>query len=191
MNSRSLSLISVSGSHREMGCQIGEAARAQISHSIENARTLLRDAYDTLQLDWEGALIQSRKYLPFAEERYPQYVAEMRGMAEGANVPFDDLSVVNAMEAVTMDALHLTKCTSMAINQERTSNGTVLVAHNEDWIPEDEPDVYIVEAHPEHEPPFLAMTSAGCCPISGSTVFGIAHAATRCMRLTAELAFPA
>jgi len=175
MNSRSLSLISVSGSHREMGCQIGEAARAQISHSIENARTLLRDAYDTLQLDWEGALIQSRKYLPFAEERYPQYVAEMRGMAEGANVPFDDLSVVNAMEAVTMDALHLTKCTSMAINQERTSNGTVLVAHNEDWIPEDEPDVYIVEAHPEHEPPFLAMTYGGLLPNIGFN--GVWHCA--------------
>ncbi len=175
MNSRSLSLISVSGSHREMGRQIGEAARAQISHSIENARTLLRDAYDTLQLDWEGALIQSRKYLPFAEERYPQYVAEMRGMAEGANVPFDDLSVVNAMEAVTMDALHLTKCTSMAINQERTSNGTVLVAHNEDWIPEDEPDVYIVEAHPEHEPPFLAMTYGGLLPNIGFNAYGIAQ----------------
>lgn len=83
MNSRSLPLISVSGSHREMGRQIGEAAREQISHSIDNARTLLHDAYETLQLDWEGALIQSRKYLPFAEERYPQYVDEMRGIAEG------------------------------------------------------------------------------------------------------------
>src|SRR3990172_4891773 len=128
MNSRALPLISVSGSHREMGRQLGEACRSQVTRSIENARQLLNESYDSLQLDWVGALIQARKYLPFAEERYPQYVDELRGMAEGANVSFGDLTVVNAMEAVTMDALHLVKCTSMAVNQERTTNGTVLAA---------------------------------------------------------------
>lgn len=175
MNSRTLPLITVSGSHLEMGRQIGEAARLQVEHSIENAHQLLQDAYDTLQLDWEGALIQARKYLPFAEERYPQYVDEIRGMAEGANVSFDDLTVINAMEAVTSDALHLVKCTSMAVNQERTSNGTVLVAHNEDWVPEDEQDVYIVKARPDHEPPFLAMTYGGLLPNIGFNAHGIAQ----------------
>ena len=175
MTSRTVPFFTVSGSHREMGRQIGEAARTQITHSIENARRLLHDAYDTLQLDWEGALIQGRKYLPFAEERYPQYVDEIRGMSEGANVSFDDLTVVNTMEAVTMDALHLTKCTSMAVNQECTSNDTVLLAHNEDWVPEDEPDVYIVTARPEHEPPFVAMTYGGLLPNIGFNACGIAQ----------------
>jgi len=175
MNSRTLPLITVSGSHFEMGRQIGEAARSQVAHSIENAHRLLHDAYDTLQLDWEGALIQARKYLPFAEERYLQYVDEMRGMAEGANVSFDDLTVINAMEAVTSDALHLVKCTSMAVNQDRTSDGTVLVAHNEDWVPEDEPDVYIIKARPDHESPFIAMTYGGLLPNIGFNAHGIAQ----------------
>lgn len=175
MNSRSLPLIAVSGSHHSMGQQIGEACREQVSHSIHNSRRLLEESYDSLQLDWEGALIQARKYLPFAEERYPQYVDEIRGMAEGANVSFGDLVVVNAMEAVTMDALHLTKCTSMAVNQDRTTNGTVLVAHNEDWIPEDEPDVYLIQARPDHEPPFLAMTYGGLLPNIGFNAYGIAQ----------------
>jgi len=56
------------------------------------------------------------------QERYPQYVDEMVGIAEGANVPFDDLSVLTAMEAVTMDALHLLRCTSMAV-QRRAHRG--------------------------------------------------------------------
>lgn len=175
MNSRTPPLITVSGSHREMGRQIGEAARSQVAHSIENAHQLLHDAYDTLQLDWEGALIQARKYLPFAEERYIQYVDEMRGMAEGANVSFDDITVINAMEAVTSDALHLVKCTSMAVNQDRTSDGTVLVAHNEDWVPEDESDVYIIKARPDHEPPFIAMTYGGLLPNIGFNAHGIAQ----------------
>ena len=105
----------------------------QVRHSVENARTLLDQTYDSLELTWEGAIIQSRKYMPFTQERYPQYVDEMLGMAEGAGVSYDELSVVNAMEAVAMDALHLTKCTSLAVNGDRTADGHVLVAHNEDW----------------------------------------------------------
>jgi isopenicillin-N N-acyltransferase-like protein len=175
LNTRSIPLIRVSGSHLEMGRQIGEACREQVQHSIENARKLLADAYDTLQLDWDGALIQARKYMPFAEERYPQYVAEIRGIAQGSNVDFDDLAVVNAMEAVTMDALHLTKCTSFAVNQTRTTNERVLVAHNEDWLPDDEPDVFLIHATPEDEPPFLAMTYGGLLPNIGFNSHGIAQ----------------
>jgi len=169
-------LIEVSGTNREMGQQIGEAARKQVQHSVDNAHVLIDQSYNTLELTWAGANIQARKYLPFAEERYPKYVDEMRGMAEGAGVSFDDLMVVNAMEAVTMDALHLTRCTSFAVNEQRTADGHVLLAHNEDWIPEDENDVYVISAKPNDEPPFLAMTYGGLLPNVGFNAYGIAQA---------------
>ncbi len=166
-------LVEIYGTHREMGCQIGEAQREQVQHSIENAHLLIEQSYSTLELTWQGATIQSRKYLPFAEERYPQYVDEMRGIADGANVTFDDVMVLNAMEAVTMDALHLTRCTSFAVNEECTADGHVLAAHNEDWIPEDENDVYVISARPREEPPFLAMTYGGLLPNVGFNAYGI------------------
>ncbi|HCE18106.1 MAG TPA: hypothetical protein DEQ80_09625 [Anaerolinea thermolimosa] len=175
MMQRRIPLIEIYGSHYQMGCQFGEACRDQIRHSVENARELVQDAYDTLQLNWEGAIIQSRKYIPFAEERYPEYVAEMRGIADGAGVSFDEVAVVNAMEAVTMDALHLTKCTSMAVAPERSANGHVLVAHNEDWLPEDENDLVIIRARPEDAPPFLAMTYGALLPNIGFNAEGIAQ----------------
>jgi isopenicillin-N N-acyltransferase like protein len=168
-------LVRVSGTHREMGRQIGEACRKQVQHGVENGRNLVADAYQQLELTWAGAQIQARKYLPFAQERYPQYVDEMMGIAEGADVGFEDLVVINAMEAVTMDALHLTRCTSMAVNDERTADGHVLLAHNEDWVPEDEDDVFIVLANPKHDPPFLAMTYGGLLPNIGFNAFGIAQ----------------
>lgn len=167
--------IEVSGSHHEMGRQIGEAAREKIQHSIANAQVLIEAAYDTLELTWEGAKIQSRKYLPFAEERYPQYVDEMRGIAEGANVSFDEVVTLNSMEAVTTDALHLTRCTSMAVNEERTADGHVLAAHNEDWVPEDENDTLVISAKPDKEPPFLSMTYGGLIPNVGFNAYGIAQ----------------
>ena len=158
-----------------MGRQIGEACRQQVQHSIADARILIDLAYDQLELTWEGAQIQSRKYLPFAEERYPKYVDEMRGIAEGANVALDDVTTLNVMEAVTTDALHLTRCTSFSVNEQRTADGHVLAAHNEDWVPEDEDDVYVVSAKPQDEPPFLAMTYGGLLPNVGFNAFGIAQ----------------
>ena len=168
-------LVEVSGSHREMGQQIGEACREQVQRSVANAHTLIEQSYDTVELTWDGAKIQSHKYLPFAEERYGQYVDELRGIAEGANVSFDDVMVVNAMEAVTMDALHLTRCTSFAVNETCTADGHVLVAHNEDWVPEDENDVYVISARPTDDPPFLAMTYGALLPNVGFNAYGIAQ----------------
>jgi isopenicillin-N N-acyltransferase-like protein len=168
-------LIEVSGTHRELGRQVGEARREQIQHSIVNARILIDQTYGQLELTWDGAQIQARKYLPFAEERYPQYVDEMRGFAEGAAVSFDDVVVLNAMEAVTVDALHLTRCTSLAVNDERTADGHILAAHTEDWIPEDEDDVYVILGKPAEDPPFLAMTYGGLLPNVGFNAYGIAQ----------------
>jgi isopenicillin-N N-acyltransferase-like protein len=168
-------LIEVSGSFQEMGQQIGEACRVQVQHSIENARMLIDQSYSQLELTWNGAQIQARKYLPFAEERYPQYVEEMRGIAQGSNVDFTDVLALNTMEAVTMDALHLTRCTSFAVNEEYTADGHILAAHNEDWIPEDEGDVYVISACPTEEPPYLAMTYGGLLPNVGFNAYGIAQ----------------
>ncbi len=175
MNNRQLPLVHIYGSHYQMGTQIGEERRANIAHDIENARKLLDESFEQLQLSWKGARMQSRKYLPFAEERYPRYVEEMKGISAGAGVSFDDVVVVNAMEAVTSDTLHLDKCTSMAVCQERTENNSVLMAHNEDWIPEDEPDVFMIHARPDDELPYLAMTYGALLPNIGVNAAGIAQ----------------
>lgn len=168
-------LVRVGGTHYEIGYQIGQACKQQILHSIENARMLLEAAYHDLELSWDGAQIQARKYLPFAQERYPKYMDELNGIADGADLACEEIAVVNAMEGVAVDALHLTKCTSLAVNDDRTSDGHILLAHNEDWLPEDEQDVYIVHASPEDEPAFLGMTYGALLPNIGFNSAGIAQ----------------
>lgn len=175
IHSNPLPIIKIKGSHREIGRQIGEAFRDQIQHHLQNTRELINTTYGTLELDWPGARMQGRKYLPFAQERFPNYVEEMLGLSEGANVDFDDVGVVNALEAVTIDALHLSKCTSLAVSETNTADGHVLVGHNEDWIPDDEPDVFLIQAEPDDEPPFLAMTYGACLPNIGLNAYGIAQ----------------
>nr|MBN1228366.1 hypothetical protein [Anaerolineae bacterium] len=144
-------IIRVHGTHRQMGCQIGEGAAQEIHRMLRVYRASFEVAYDELQLTWDEAMLQSEKYYPFAKEHTPQYVEELEGMAEAAEAPFDELMLMNCMEAITSDALHL-GCTSLAVSGEHTADGHVLVAHNEDWLPEDEENVYLVHATPDKEP---------------------------------------
>jgi isopenicillin-N N-acyltransferase-like protein len=149
---KSIKFFAVKGNHREIGQQIGEACKDEIRHSIESARSLIDALSNELVMDWQRAVLQAKKYLPFVAEYYPQYLEELTGIAEGSNASIDDIFSLNAFEGIVMDRLHLSKCTSLAVNQSRTVNQSVLVAHNEDWFPEDEADVYLVKVEVEDEP---------------------------------------
>ncbi|MCA9868888.1 MAG: hypothetical protein KC487_00645, partial [Anaerolineae bacterium] len=87
---------------------------------------------------------------------------------------FNDLLVLNCMEALTEDALHR-GCTSLAVAPEVTADGTLLVGHNEDWLPDDFETVYLVHARPANEPAYLAITYGGLLPNIGFNARGIAQ----------------
>jgi isopenicillin-N N-acyltransferase-like protein len=169
-----MELVHIKGSHRQMGQQLGEACAPAIHRMLAIYKDTFVSAYDEIELTWDEAVLQSLKYYPFAQEYTPQYVEELEGMAEAAEVDFDDLMVLNCMEAITADALHL-GCTSFALSAERTENGHVLVGHNEDWLPEDEENTYLIHATPEDETPFIAITYGGLLPNIGFNANGIAQ----------------
>lgn len=158
MTGQPLPLIHVGGTPREMGLEFGKARRESILHMVANVKTFLDQTYGQIRLTWPEAILQAQKYLPFAQELTPRYVEELRAMAEGADVAFDDLMVLNCLEAITTDALHLLGCTTFVVSEEHTAEGRVLIGHNEDWLPADESDVFLLHAEPEGEPAFLAMT---------------------------------
>ncbi|HOW91553.1 MAG TPA: C45 family autoproteolytic acyltransferase/hydrolase [Anaerolineaceae bacterium] len=164
----------VGGTHRVMGQQIGESIRLQVQHGVENTRFYFSRNFSSLQLTWESAVLQALNYLYYALQTYPQYIEEIQGIAEGANVNYADLAVVNAFECVAVDALHLQKCTSIAAGRSKT-RGSVIVGHNEDWLADDEPDVYFLLARPLDEPAFIAMSYGGLLPNIGFNELGIAQ----------------
>lgn len=167
-------ILEVRGTNHAMGQQIGESIRSKVLHGVENTRAYFSRNISALQLSWDGAVLQALNYMFFASQIYPQYIEEIRGIAEGANMNYADLAVVNAFECVAVDALHLQKCTSLAAGLSRTG-GTVLVGHNEDWLAEDESNVYFLLAHPEDEPAFIAMSYGGLLPNIGFNEAGIAQ----------------
>ena len=170
-----LPVVYVQGTHREMGYQIGQHRRAAIHAMLATYRRHFDNEGERLRINsWREATLHARKYLPFAEESVPQYVEELQGMAEGAGIDFNDLLVLNCMEALTEDALHR-GCTSLAVAPEVTADGTLLVGHNEDWLPDDFETVYLVHARPANEPAYLAITYGGLLPNIGFNARGIAQ----------------
>src|SRR5512136_2993436 len=108
-------VIEASGTHRDVGRQIGEAGRDMIAWGI--------DAYASRFEGLAGfgfteAVERSRGYLKHAEDFVPQTVDQLRGTAEAANVQFDQLFALNCSEEFTCQAERMwpaEHCTSFAL----------------------------------------------------------------------------
>jgi isopenicillin-N N-acyltransferase-like protein len=168
-----LPLVVVRGRNGEMGFQMGAQATSQVQHMVEVYRRLFEDHGDELDVaGWSDAKRRAHAYLPYVREAMPQYLEEMHGIADGAQVSFDDILVLNTVEGITLDRLPL-GCTSLAARGRMTVDGSVLVGHNEDWYPDDIDHVFLVRAEPESEPTFLALTYGGLLPNIGVNADGL------------------
>ena len=88
------------------------------------------------------AVERARGYLRVAEDYVPQAVDQLRGMAEGASVPFEHLLALNCSEEFTCRP---TSCGRRALHVVRGRRRRAAVAgHNEDWYPEE------IRARPPH-----------------------------------------
>jgi len=166
-----LLVVRARGAARVRGRQIGESAAPLILQMLTAYRELIETSQDRLKLSWPAAVAQARRYASYAPD---DYMEELHGMAEGAGAALDDLLVLNCAEALFDDPPHL-KCTSLALGPEWTTDRQVLLAHNEDWWPQDEHTLYLIHAEPEHEPPFLALTYGGLLPAIGLNAAGLAQ----------------
>jgi isopenicillin-N N-acyltransferase-like protein len=155
MSLQLLSVIDVKGGPLERGRQQGEGARPFILRSLARYREILHLA---VGMTWEESKREARKFLPYGEEAFPEFVDELRGIAEGAGVDFEEVWTLNCYEGLTESSTQVWGCTSVAVCQEQTANGHVLLAHNEDWSSADRDTVYLVRAEPDDGPAYLGMT---------------------------------
>jgi isopenicillin-N N-acyltransferase-like protein len=155
MNPRTLPLIEVKGNPRQRGQQQGEAARPQTVRALARYREILLKGN---QMTWEEGMREARKFLPYGEEIFPTFIDEIRGIAEGADVPFDEVWTLNCYEGLSQSRQQVWGCTCVAVRDDYTADGHVLLAHNEDWISVDRDSVYLVHAEQDDGPAFIGMT---------------------------------
>jgi isopenicillin-N N-acyltransferase-like protein len=155
MNSRTVSLIETRGSSRERGWQQGRSAQPQILRAL----TRYRDVIPVVTMrTWEEALREAGKFLPCTQESFPRFVEEIEGIAEGAGCSFHEIWALNCYESLVELRRSARGCTSLSVRNDRTADGHVLLAHNEDWNSVDQDTVYLIHAEPDDGPAFLGLT---------------------------------
>ena len=177
--SRQPPLIDVSGTHREVGRQTGEATRDLVAQGL----AVYEERFPLLAgISFAEAVELSREYLRPAEDYVPQAVDQIRGLAEGANVPFQHLFALNCGEEFTCMADRVwprpEHCTSFAV----MAGGSVVSGHNEDWYPEDVAGLIIRKVRltgvgPWSGASYISVGAAYDLPITGATSRGLTSAA--------------
>ncbi|XP_066265880.1 beta-alanyl-dopamine/carcinine hydrolase-like [Branchiostoma lanceolatum] len=129
-----LRILHVTGTHREIGLQVGRTFRRQIQDFLQKYdkfRTLLLPFLDST----EGRKVYEG-YLKVAQSVYPQYMEEVQGTAEGAEVSFEHLFLLHCRPEILLmlkskqeNVDETSGCTSVFLN---FCNGPRLLAHNED-----------------------------------------------------------
>ncbi len=167
--------IRTGGTHREMGVDFGRATRELLREFLaESAQFYRRHTTHDVTYARRCAM---RNFFPATQRRFPAYLEETRGIAEGAGIPFEDIFFLTADEelAVLWERKKPEKCSSAVV---RARQG-FLLAHNEDYPPRYLGRLVIVEAEPDDAPAFLALTypyiltGPGC----GLTAAGLAFTA--------------
>ncbi|XP_027849361.2 uncharacterized protein LOC114128947 [Aphis gossypii] len=177
----------VTGTHYEVGFSVGRTFGSIIKEYVR--------LYEPLQSEFlpmyaqpEGKEIYEES-LKSTQKYFPQYVNELQGLADGAEVPFHVLFLMALDDTLPKNLNASSKdkgpigCTSLIINQPNAQ----LLGHTEDALSETTNNYYIVAAHvlPDEtemggifqarEEKFEALAYAGHLPgyASGHNYYGL------------------
>jgi isopenicillin-N N-acyltransferase-like protein len=168
------------GTYREIGRQIGEAARAEIVAAI----SFYEEHFAGMAgIPFTEAERQALQYLPHARRWLPQYVDELEGMAEGCDLPFAKLLVPNCAEEFT--------CPTDADEKKSPHGGPVaghgctavgamwggrhVVGHNMDWYVVDADKNVLFDLTMPDGTRILTIAGVPYLPILGMNSHGVAY----------------
>ena len=139
MTTDPIPVIEANGTHREVGEQVGEKMKLKLQRILPRLRNNLPAG-----ISWDDMLLKGWLCLAHSRATCPQFVEELEGMAEAAEVPFEELFLAICEELWEPAAWHAGMptlargCTDFVARGQATADGSILVAHNNDLGPEAE-----------------------------------------------------
>ncbi|WP_298869348.1 C45 family peptidase [uncultured Gimesia sp.] len=158
--------IEVAGTPRDMGRQLGDAARDEVRSFCEVA---LERLSQTMQVDSDQAKDLAARCQPFAETYSPDSIEELQGIAEAADVPFWKLMLLQIRNQFTAEPD--SGCTSLSLpaNAERGA----IVAQNWDNDPALDPFTIVLTRRPVGKPALMNLTQVGLIAYVGFNEAGV------------------
>lgn len=143
--------VRASGTYYSVGSQIGRKTAKDIREILAKkkfSRIKSVDGYKDIY-SW---------FLSHCKNVFPEYVEELRGMADGADVDFEELFIYNVHEIRNLlgfDRYGVEHCTTILIPWE----DRILCGHNEDGDVDD--DIFILRQKAGDEQEFIAICYCG------------------------------
>ena len=166
-------LIEIAGPPRERGRQYGEAARARVHRSAEIYLT----AFEKQKLSRARVHDLVEGMLPIIQRFEPAYLDEMRGIADGANRPFEHVVVLNARTELLAEARRADDapdgCTGAVVLPDASADRQVLHGQNWDWRAECAETGVVLRIRRNDGPDVLTFTEAGGLARCGMNAAGI------------------
>lgn len=178
-------LIELSGAPHERGRDYGRKAQARIAKGIAHYSGQLK----TMSIGPAEIRGLVNDYLPVIEGFDPSFVVEMRGIAEGAGVSFEEIALLNARTEILKMAQRpdlrarlaasLAKedpdgCTGLVALPGATRDGKLIHAQNWDWKAECAETAVVLRIRRDDGPDVLTFVEAGGLARCGMNSVGIA-----------------
>ncbi|MFP6619830.1 MAG: C45 family peptidase [Pirellulaceae bacterium] len=158
----------VSGSPREMGQQLGEAAGEEIRGFVEVA---LGSVQKTVRISRPRAMEIVQQSLVLAQQYDDQVVEELRGISETTGITLEDLMLLQVRNQLRDEPEGA--CTSFSVAAGITREGRALVGQNWDNNPELDPFTMVVTRRPVDEPAMMCVTQVGLVAYIGLNDAGL------------------
>jgi isopenicillin-N N-acyltransferase-like protein len=170
--------IEVSGSARERGLAQGRAVPERVARSV----ALYRGELAKRNVDVATQDRLARRFVPVIADFDPEYLEEMRGIAEGASVPLEAVVTVNCRtemmfgykEAAQIHEEMEDGCTGVVATPSVTASGRLIHAHNWDWRQEAADSTIVLRVRNDHGPDILTLVEAGGLARHGFNAVGVA-----------------
>ena len=165
----------VKGTPRERGISYGTQAKDAIHRCIAHYAEFIANATG---MTWQQAGDEAMHFAPAIDKFRPDYLEEMKGIAEGAGVSFADILAINCRSelfAMKMDKPSELEpeCTAFAIMPSASKNGHVLAGQTWDFMYPLRDCMVIVHIAQDDKPDILLFTEAGFIGGKGMNSCGV------------------
>lgn len=129
-NKKRLEILECSGTSYEIGYQYGQAAGNNIRKSVDALVSRINYFH---KADKAGILAVTQKYFPLVERFDPELIEMLKGQAEGAGVPLEEIFALRCWFELRFFYPRMTTfCTSFAVTGKATRGGKTLIGQNFD-----------------------------------------------------------
>lgn len=171
---KSLPLIKAQGAPFELGLQHGRQCAELIQHAVREVfpRFLSQRNAQSMDQVKAGAV----QYEPFITRYAPHLLEEVRGLAEGARITWEEAMLLQTRPEVgnaRLMAAAMQECTSVGVTPERSEDGHPIICQNVDMGEELRELGIVLHLQPESGPSILTWTLAGVVGQTGINSAGL------------------